>query len=53
MNTHSEASAWFEPLYKNADGDSAQIPWALMTVTPYLQTWLQTATANGRSAAVS
>lgn len=48
----SQASEWFEPLYGKAAGDSAQVPWALMTVTPYLQTWLQTHTANNRSAAV-
>ncbi|ESA38896.1 thiopurine s-methyltransferase [Leptolyngbya sp. Heron Island J] len=41
-------SGWFEPLYAKAAGNSAQIPWALMQVTPYLQQWLQTPT-NGQT----
>lgn len=45
-------SDWFEPLYAKAAGDVAQVPWALMTVSPYLQQWLQTAVPEGRSAAV-
>lgn len=48
----SGASDWFEPLYARAAGNSAQVPWALMTTTPYLQQWLQTAIAGDRSAAV-
>lgn len=46
------SSDWFEPLYAKAAGDVAQVPWALMTVSPYLQQWLPTTAAKKRSAAV-
>lgn len=55
MNKYSASqgsSDWFEPLYAKAAGNAAQVPWALMKVTPYLQHWLQTAVSAGRSAAV-
>ncbi|OLP19844.1 SAM-dependent methyltransferase [Leptolyngbya sp. 'hensonii'] len=32
--------AWFEPLYAEAQGDTAQIPWARLATHPYLQDWL-------------
>ncbi|NJN00029.1 MAG: class I SAM-dependent methyltransferase [Phormidesmis sp. RL_2_1] len=31
---------WFEPLYARANGDTAQVPWALPTATVYLTNWL-------------
>ncbi len=34
-------SGWFETLYAEADGDSAQVPWAKNTAHPYLQEWLE------------
>lgn len=34
-------SDWFEPLYERASRDPSQVPWALMGVTPYLETWLK------------
>ncbi len=55
MNKYSVsqgASDWFEPLYAKAAGNAAQVPWALMKVTPYLQHWLQTAVSGDCSAAV-
>ena len=33
-------SGWFETLYAEADGDSAQVPWVKNTAHPYLQKWL-------------
>ena len=51
----SEPSAWFEVLYSQADGDSAQVPWARLTSHPYLQTWLDErgVEGKGRSAIVN
>lgn len=39
--------AWFEVLYAEAAGDTAQIPWAKLTPYPYLQTWLQQRSPQG------
>ncbi|MDZ7957920.1 MAG: class I SAM-dependent methyltransferase [Aulosira sp. DedQUE10] len=36
----SEPSAWFEVLYADAKGDTAQVPWAKLAPHPYLQDWL-------------
>lgn len=33
-------TAWFEPLYSEANGDTAQVPWAKNQPHPYLQQWL-------------
>lgn len=33
-------TAWFEPLYAEAQGDPAQVPWAKNQPHPYLQQWL-------------
>jgi 2-polyprenyl-3-methyl-5-hydroxy-6-metoxy-1,4-benzoquinol methylase len=33
-------TAWFEPLYAEAKGDTAQVPWAKNQPHPYLQQWL-------------
>jgi SAM-dependent methyltransferase len=33
-------TGWFEPLYADAKGDSAQVPWAKNQPHPYLQQWL-------------
>ncbi|MDJ0568958.1 MAG: methyltransferase domain-containing protein [Pleurocapsa sp. MO_192.B19] len=47
-------SGWFESLYAEAEGDSAQVPWAKNKAHPYLQNWLETyqPRANGKSALV-
>ncbi|WP_229424192.1 class I SAM-dependent methyltransferase [Moorena producens] len=47
-------SQWFDVLYSEANGDSAQIPWARNTPHPYLQDWLErnTPQGSGRSALV-
>ena len=47
-------SGWFETLYADAQGDSAQVPWAKNQPHPYLQEWLQTypPQAQGKSALV-
>ena len=34
-------SGWFEPLYANAQGDSAKVPWAKNQPHPYLQQWIK------------
>jgi ubiquinone/menaquinone biosynthesis C-methylase UbiE len=34
-------SGWFETLYAEAEGDSAQVPWAKNLTHPYLQNWLE------------
>jgi SAM-dependent methyltransferase len=33
-------TGWFEPLYANAKGDTAQVPWAKNQPHPFLQEWL-------------
>lgn len=40
-------SGWFETLYKDADGDSSQVPWAKNSTHPYLQEWLKIYTPKG------
>jgi 2-polyprenyl-3-methyl-5-hydroxy-6-metoxy-1,4-benzoquinol methylase len=35
-----DPTSWFEPLYANAKGDTAQVPWAKNQAHPYLQQWL-------------
>ncbi|MEM6612553.1 MAG: class I SAM-dependent methyltransferase [Cyanobacteria bacterium P01_C01_bin.72] len=35
-----DPSGWFEPLYADAAGDTAQVPWAKNQAHPYLQQWL-------------
>lgn len=49
-----DPSSWFETLYADADGDTAQIPWARLTIHPYLQAWIteEKITGNGSSALV-
>ena len=49
-----DPSGWFEPLYANAVGDTARVPWAKNQAHPYLQEWLQTypPQAEGKSALV-
>ncbi|MFM2312637.1 MAG: hypothetical protein RLZZ04_1913 [Cyanobacteriota bacterium] len=37
-----DPTSWFEPLYANAKGDTAQVPWAKNQAHPYLQQWLTT-----------
>lgn len=34
-------TAWFETLYAEAENDPNQIPWALLTLNPYLEDWLK------------
>ena len=36
-----DPSGWFEPLYAEAQGDTAQVPWAKNQSHPYLQEWLE------------
>ena len=49
-----DPSSWFDTLYGDADGDTAKIPWARLTIHPYLQAWIteQKITGNGSSALV-
>jgi 2-polyprenyl-3-methyl-5-hydroxy-6-metoxy-1,4-benzoquinol methylase len=37
-----DPTSWFEPLYADAKGDTAQVPWAKNQAHPYLQQWLAT-----------
>ena len=37
-----DPSGWFEPLYADAQGNTAQVPWAKNQAHPYLQQWLKT-----------
>ncbi len=37
-----DPTGWFEPLYAEAKGDTAQVPWAKNQAHPYLQQWLKT-----------
>lgn len=52
--SQSDPSGWFDVLYAQADGDSSQVPWAKLTMHPYLQNWLDTyqVQGDGRSALV-
>lgn len=36
-----DPSGWFEPLYAEAQGNTAQVPWAKNQAHPYLQQWLE------------
>ena len=47
-------TAWFDILYDEANGDTAQIPWARLTIHPYLEEWLhqQAVAGKGKSALV-
>ena len=47
-----DPSSWFEPLYAEAEGDSAQVPWAKNQAHPYLQQWLKKLQTTGKSALV-
>ena len=39
---------WFDPLYARADGDTAQVPWALSGPAPALVDWLAKNPGQGR-----
>ncbi len=49
-----DATGWFEELYKHADGDIDQIPWADLEPNKYLQKWAKSTDLKGvgRSALV-
>jgi 2-polyprenyl-3-methyl-5-hydroxy-6-metoxy-1,4-benzoquinol methylase len=49
-----DPTSWFEPLYADAKGDAAQVPWAKNQAHPYLQQWLNAnpPPAQGKSALV-
>ena len=51
---NSQPSGWFEILYQEANGDSAQVPWAKLTPHPYFQDWLENypPEAEGNSALI-
>jgi SAM-dependent methyltransferase len=44
-----DPTGWFEPLYRNAAGDSARIPWADMKINPNVANWLEKHPASARS----
>ena len=43
---------WFDPLYARAEGDAAQVPWALLGPAPSLVDWLTKNKGEGRLAVV-
>lgn len=47
-------TGWFEPLYAEAKGDAARVPWAKNQAHPYLQQWLNANSpqAQGKTALV-
>lgn len=47
-------TGWFEPLYAEAKGDTARVPWAKNQAHPYLQQWLNAnlPQAQGKTALV-
>lgn len=47
-----DPSGWFEPLYVQAEGNSAQVPWAKNQAHPYLKQWLKELQKAGKSALV-
>lgn len=49
-----EATAWFEPLYASAEGDTSKIPWADERPNPWLIEWLdqQRPSTTGETALV-
>ena len=42
-----EPTAWFEPLYREADGSGEGVPWANMETHPSFQAWLERHDLNG------
>ncbi len=38
---NSDPTGWFETLYLEAKGDVEKVPWARLTLHPYLQDWLE------------
>jgi len=47
-----EATAWFETLYKESQGDESQIPWAEMEVNSFLSEYLEQHAAHGKAIVV-
>ena len=47
-----EATAWFETLYKQSQGDETQIPWAEMEVNAFLSEYLEQHAAQGKAIVV-
>ena len=47
--SQSDPSGWFEVLYADANGDYAQVPWAKLSLHPYLQDWLDRTKVQGNS----
>lgn len=43
----SNPTAWFDVLYSESQGDVTQIPWAKLTVHPYLEDWLSSGNISG------
>ncbi|WP_414529823.1 class I SAM-dependent methyltransferase [Nodularia chucula] len=43
----SNPTAWFDILYSESQGDVTQIPWAKLTVHPYLEDWLSSGNISG------
>lgn len=44
-----EASAWFETLYKQSQGDESKIPWAKMETNEFLAEYLQMNLGEGKA----
>ena len=47
--SQSNPSGWFEVLYAEANQDVLQVPWAKLTIHPYLQDWLDSHVPQGES----
>ena len=45
--SQSNPSGWFEALYAEANEDVSQVPWAKLTIHPYLQDWLDSYVPQG------
>ncbi|MGK7876746.1 MAG: class I SAM-dependent methyltransferase [Xenococcaceae cyanobacterium] len=43
----SDPSGWFEVLYTEANDNAEQVPWARLSIHPYLQDWLDCYTVSG------
>jgi len=52
MSEHKEASAWFEELYQQCEGDASQVPWATMCSHKLLDEYIAESFSQGKALVV-
>ena len=50
--SHPDEFAWFDRLYREADGDAGAVPWASESICPAVAAYLATHPGDGRAAVV-